>query len=180
MASSDGKINVALLVVPEVTTSALFGLLDIFSAAGRDWPFIMGRDPGEPRMRPYIVAREKKDVLGANGIVIRPDYDLASCPPPDIVCIPDFYVVPGESVAGRYAPEAAWLKRCHAGGAFLASACIGAVLLGEAGFLVGCDAAVHWAYAKTLTNNYPGVKVKTGQSLVIKEESQRIAMAGGG
>jgi transcriptional regulator GlxA family with amidase domain len=180
MASSDGKINVALLVVPEVTTSALFGLLDIFSAAGRDWPFIMGGNPGEPRMRPYIVAREKADVPGANGIIVRPDYDLATCPPPDIVCIPDFYVVPGESVAGRYEPEATWLKERHANGALLASACIGAVLLGEAGFLAGCDVTVHWAYAKTLTNNYPGVKVKTGQSLVLTGEAQRIATAGGG
>jgi transcriptional regulator GlxA family with amidase domain len=180
MASSDGKINVALLVVPEVTTSALFGLLDLFSAAGRDWPFMMGRDPGEPRMRPYIVAREKTDVPGANGIVVRPDYDLATCPPPDIVCIPDFYVVPGESVAGRYEPETAWLRNRHADGALLASACTGAVLLGEAGLLTDCDVAIHWAYAKTLTNNYRGVKVKTDQSLVLTGEAQRIATAGGG
>src|SRR5262249_11156157 len=154
MASSDGKINVALLVVPEVTTSALFGLLDIFSAVGRDWPFIMGGDPGEPRMRPYIVAREKADVPGANGIIVRPDYDLATCPPPDIVCIPDFYVVPGESVAGRYEPEAAWLRQRHADGALLASACIGAVLLGEAGVLTARAVTVHRAPAQTRANNH--------------------------
>src|SRR5262249_45199986 len=121
MAPSDGKINVALLVVPEVTTSSLFGLLDIFASACLDLPCMMGGNPGEPRMRPYIVAREKTDVPGANGIVVRPDYDFTSCPRPDIICIPDFYVVPGESVAGRYEPEATWLKERHADGALLAS-----------------------------------------------------------
>lgn len=131
-------------------------------------------------MRPYIVARQQTDVPGANGVVVHPDYDFASCPPPDIVCIPDFYVVPGESVAGRYDPEADWLRERHANGALLASACTGAVLLGEAGFLTNCDVAIHWAYAKTLTNNYHGVRVKAGQSLVLTGEAQRIVMAGGG
>ena len=38
---------------------------------------------------------------------------------------------PGESVAGHYAPEAQWLKEVHGKGAVLASACSGAVLLGD-------------------------------------------------
>jgi transcriptional regulator GlxA family with amidase domain len=42
----------------------------------------------------------------------------------------------------------------------LASACSGAVLLGEAGLLTNCEATIHWGYAAMLANNYPGVKVK--------------------
>jgi transcriptional regulator GlxA family with amidase domain len=178
--SSGRQINVAILAVPEVTASTLYGLLDIFASAGRDYPFMLSGIPGEPRMRPCVVSRDGQAVTGANGVRIAVDYSLADCPPPDIVCLPDFYVVPGESVAGLYDPEVAWVRRCHDAGAMLASACVGAVLLGEAGFIDHCEVTVHWAYAKTLTNHYPGVVVRAGQSLVLTGEARRIVMAGGG
>ena len=57
MPSPDGRINVALLAVPEVTASALFGMFDLFSSPGRDWTFIATGEAGQQRMRPYIVAR---------------------------------------------------------------------------------------------------------------------------
>jgi transcriptional regulator GlxA family with amidase domain len=131
-------------------------------------------------MKPYVVARSVEPFQAANGIQIRPDHDFETCPTPDIVCIPDFFVNPGDSVAGQYDPEARWLKAVHAGGAMMASACSGAVLLGEAGLLDGCDATIHWGYVKTLTNNYPGVSVRQDQSLVMTGTAQRIVMAGGG
>ena len=99
---------------------------------------------------------------------------------PDIVCIPDFYVDPAGSVAGLYDPEVAWLKSVHGSGAMLASACTGAVLLGEAGLLDHCEATIHWGYAEMLSRNYGQVKVNPSQSLVLSGQSQRILTAGGG
>ncbi|PZM17260.1 GlxA family transcriptional regulator [Rhizobium tubonense] len=180
MLVEDSRINVAILAVPEVTASALFGMFDLFSSPGRDWPFIVKGEAGEQRMRPYIVARTSEGFQAANGIWVKPDFDLNGCPQPDIVCIPDFFVNPGESVSGQYDAEAGWLKQSHEDGAMLASACSGAVLLGEAGLLDNCDATIHWGYVATLTNNYPGVKVKVDRSLVLSGEAQRIVMAGGG
>ncbi len=173
-------LNVAILAVPEDTASALFGMFDLFSSPGRDFSFITRGTAGEQLMRPYIVAREGNGFSAANGIWVRPDYDLTNCPQPDIVCIPDFYVNPGGSVAGLYDAEARWLKEVHDSGAMLASACSGAVLLGEAGLLTNREATIHWGYAAMLANNYPGVKVKANQSLVLSGEAQRIIMAGGG
>ena len=172
--------NVAILAVPEDTASALFGMFDLFSSPGRDFSFITRGTAGEQLMRPYIVAREGNGFSAANGIWVRPDYDLTNCPQPDIVCIPDFYVNPAGTVAGLYDAEARWLKQVYDGGAMLASACSGAVLLGEAGLLTNCEATIHWGYAAMLANNYPGVKVKPNQSLVLSGEAQRIIMAGGG
>ncbi|QND22987.1 helix-turn-helix domain-containing protein (plasmid) [Rhizobium ruizarguesonis] len=131
-------------------------------------------------MQPYIVARSLDGFKAANGIWVNPDYGFSDCPSPHIVCIPDFFVNPGESVAGMYEPEARWLKRSHEDGAMLASACSGAVLLGEAGLLVDCEATIHWGYVATLSNNYPGVRVRVDRSLVLSGEAQRIVMAGGG
>lgn len=180
MPGQDGRINVAILAAPEVTASTLFGMFDLFSSPGRDWSFIVEGEAGDQRMHPYIVARNADGFQAANGIWIKPDHDFSDCPRPDIVCIPDFFVNPGDSVAGQYDPEALWLKECHQDGAMMASACSGAVLLGEAGLLVNCEATIHWGYVSTLTNNYPGVKVRADQSLVMSGIAQRIVMAGGG
>lgn len=173
-------LKVAIVAVPEVTASTLFGMFDLFSSPGRDYQFITRGEAGPPRMEPYIVARQKERFAAANGIPVMPHHSVATAPQPRIVCIPDFFVNPGESVAGLYGPEAQWLRAVYDQGALLASACSGTVLLGEAGLLSNCDATIHWGYAKTLTNNYPNVKVKLNQSLVLTGEAQRLVMAGGG
>ncbi len=172
--------NVAILAVPEVTASALYGMFDLFSSPGRDFSFITKGIVGEQKMRPYIVARSGEPFNAANGISICAHYDFSNCPPPDIVCIPDFFVDPNGSVAGQYVPEVMWLKKIHGEGAMMASACSGAVLLGEAGLLAHCEATIHWGYAKMLSRNYDNVKVTPNLSLVLSGVSQRILTAGGG
>lgn len=173
-------LKVAIIAVPEVTASTLFGMFDLFSSPGRDYQFITKGIAGEQRMTPYIVARQRQSFSAANGISVTPDFDFDTAPHPDIVCIPDFFVNPGESVTGQYRPEAQWLRKVHGEGSVLASACSGAVLLGEAGLIANCDAAIHWGYIRTLTNNYPGIRVNLNQPIVLGGEAHRIVMAGGG
>jgi transcriptional regulator GlxA family with amidase domain len=180
MVVKDRKINVAILAVPEVTASALYGMFDLFSSPGRDFPFIVRGVAGEQLMRPYVVARQIAAFPAANGIRVTPDYCFSNCPAPDIVCIPDFFVDPAESISGKFDPEAHWLRGAYDQGAMLASACSGTLLLGEAGLLTNCEATIHWGYVSALTNHYPDVKVRTHQSLVLSGEAQRIIMAGGG
>ncbi|MFI5040551.1 MAG: hypothetical protein ACHQNA_01660, partial [Acidimicrobiales bacterium] len=81
------RVNVAILVVPEVTASAAYAMYDLFAAAGRDWAFITTGVPGEQRMQPYIVARDCAPDLSANGI---PDPPRSLAPNPDFtaVCAP--------------------------------------------------------------------------------------------
>jgi transcriptional regulator GlxA family with amidase domain len=173
-------VNVAILTVPEATASTVYGMFDLFSSPGRDFQFITRGIAGEPRMHPYLVARDLAGFAAANGIWIKPHHDFTDAPRPDIVCIPDFFVNPGDPVAGLHAAEVAWLLKAHGEGALLASACSGAVLLGEAGFLADREATIHWGYTATLTNNFPGVRVRPHQSLVLSGEAHRIVMAGGG
>ena len=131
-------------------------------------------------MRPYIVAAHPAAVRSANGIGIKPDYTLDDCPEPAIVCIPDFSLLPGASCAGNFDVEAAWLRRCHAAGATLASVCTSTSLLAATGLLDGLDATIHWAYAATLTRHHPTVRVHPNRALVTTGVGQRIVMAGGG
>jgi transcriptional regulator GlxA family with amidase domain len=180
MSMQQGRLNIALLGVPEVTASTLYGMLDLFASPGRDFLYITRGSPGEQHMQPFVVARTRQEICAANGVVIRPDHDFSDCPRPDIVCIPDFFVSTEGSIAGQYDQEVKWLRKVYDQGAVLASACSGAVLLGEAGLLANCDATIHWAYVAYLKRNYPGVRVKPHQSLVLSGEAQRIFMAGGG
>jgi transcriptional regulator GlxA family with amidase domain len=180
MGGSDRPLEVAILAVPEVTASTLYGMFDLFSAAGRDFAFITSGVPGSQRMVPTIVAREQAEFPAANGVRIQPGLALDRCTGPDVICIPDFFIDPGDSIAGRYGPEVAWLRRMHEGGAILASACSGAVLLAEAGLLAGCEATIHWGYVASIRNHYPGVRVRPERSLVVAGEANRIIMAGGG
>ena len=158
MPDAQGRIVVAILAVPEVTASALYGMFDLFSSPGRDWSFIVRGEAGEQRMQPYIVARDRKGLQGGQRHPVQPDHDFADAPRPDIVCIPDFFVNPGDSVAGQYDAEADWLRRCHSDGAMLASACSGAVLLGEAGLLDHCEATIHWGYVATSPTTIPACR----------------------
>jgi transcriptional regulator GlxA family with amidase domain len=88
--------------------------------------------------------------------------------------------MPGENCAGRFDAEAQWLRACHENGAFLASACSGALLLAEAGLLDDCDATIHWGYRDTLAAHYPKVRVHSNRTLVLTGRENRIVMGGGG
>ena len=52
MADQMTPLNVAILAVPEVTASALYGMVDLFSSPGRDFQFITRGTAGDQRMRP--------------------------------------------------------------------------------------------------------------------------------
>ena len=159
MPDAEGRIRVAILAYPEVTISALYTMYDLFAAAGRDWAFITTGVPGEQRMSPYIVSALKGELSTANGLPLRVERTFADDPVPDIVCVPDFPLPPDDPCAGRFEAEVAWLRHCHAEGATLACTCTAAIILAQTGLLEGCEATIHWNYAKSLSKHYPGLKV---------------------
>src|SRR5699024_6417214 len=82
-------------------------------------------------------------------------------------------------LSGRFNRALAWLQRCDAAGATLASACSGALLLAEAGLLDGCDATTHWAYCDAMRRQYPAITVHDARCLVASGDGQRIITSGG-
>ncbi|MDH5534632.1 MAG: helix-turn-helix domain-containing protein [Betaproteobacteria bacterium] len=180
MTASKTAPTVALLALPEVTASTLYGMYDLFAAAGRDWEFVISGTPGEPTIRPQVVASTRDSLRAINGVQITPDATLAECPRADVACVPELFVAPNEPLAGRYAAEIQWLREQYAAGAMLASACSGALLLAETGLLDGLDATTHWGYCDALARSHPQVKVRKQRALVASGEGQRIVMAGGG
>ncbi|MCG8612570.1 MAG: helix-turn-helix domain-containing protein [Pseudomonadales bacterium] len=113
----------------------------------------------------------------ANGVQIVPDRDDGAMP--DVVCVPEVAVAPDAVLTESHRAEIDWLRRCHEGGAIIATACSGALLLAETGLLNGGEATTHWAYCDALAC-YPGVQVYPDRALVVGGEGGRLIMAGGG
>ncbi len=172
--------SVAILALPEVGVSTVYGMFDMFMSAGRDWGFIVEGNPGVSLIAPRVIATTREPFAAGNGITIHPDATLEEAGVPDVVCVPELLVAPGEPLDGRFRAEVAYLKRCHEAGATLATACSGALLLAEAGLLDGHDATTHWAYCDILQQRYPKVRVHAQRALVVAGAEQRLVMAGGG
>ncbi len=172
--------TVALLAYPECSASVVYGMYDLFMSAGRDWDAYAGNAPGPQLMQPRIVAAGTTAFAAANGVRIAPEAALETSSVPDLVCVPDLNVMPGESLRGRFEPEIAWLRDCHAKGAVIGAACSGSLLLAHAGLLDGFDATTHWAFSDDMQRSYPAVRVCPQRALVASGAEQRLVMAGGG
>lgn len=173
-------ISIALLLLPQTTSSTLFGLFDMFASAGRDWSLVVEGAPGEGLAAPRLVAAGGEPVALWNGVPAQPEARLEQAGIPDLVCVPNFMFDPVEGIAGRFPAEAAWLRRCHEAGAVVASSCSGAFLLAEAGLLDGGEATTHWAYCEPMRRHYPGVTLRPNKVLAATGPGQRVITAGGG
>lgn len=172
------KPQIALLAIPEVAASTLYGMFDVFSSAGRDWAALVeGRD-GASVLAPQVVARGGARPLRiANGVQIVPDAGIDLVP--EVICVPEMAVAPGANVTDSHRAEIDWLRRCYEAGTIVATACSGAILLAETGLLDGEEATTHWAYCDALAQ-YPGVRVHPHRALVVSGREGRLVMAGGG
>ena len=180
MRDTNSPANVAILAFPAVTASVVYGMYDMFLCAGRDWGIVVDGKPGPALIHPHVVSAAAGPFTVANNVRIVPDATLESCPVPDVVCVPEVAIPPGEPLEGLFREEIAWLRRCYVSGATLATACSGAMLLAEAGLLDGHEATTHWAYCDVMQRRYPTVKVHAQRALVVSGEAQRLVMAGGG
>jgi transcriptional regulator GlxA family with amidase domain len=171
--------RIAILAMPEATASVVYGMLDLFCSAGKDWKLVTDGEPGEPVVDAEIVAKTSEPLEVANGALLRPQRAFGP-DQYDVVCVPELSIAPQRDVTGRFDEEIRWLQRQHEAGAILATACSGAVLLAAAGLLDGHDATTHWAYCDALEQRYPAVRVHRERALVVSGIGQRLVMAGGG
>ncbi len=171
---------IAILALPQSSASVIYGMYDLFHSAGRDWNAIVTGEPGPGVLQPVIVSAASQPISVINGISVRPEARLDEIGQPDVVCVPEVAVDPYAPCADSFEREIEWLKRCHAGGAILASACSGALLFAEAGLLDGHEATTHWAFCDAISKRYPRIRMRPQSALVVSGEGQRLIMAGGG
>lgn len=180
MRAAAPPITVALLALPEVSASTLFGLFDTLDSAGRHWQMLHGEPEPPRRFRPLVVSRDGGPLRVGGGVTVTPDASLAEAAACDVACVPTLEVHPGEALDGRYDAEVAWLRARRAAGALVASACSGAKLLAHTGLLDGLDATSHWAYCDALRRAHPRTRWHPERTLVMSGDGGRIVTAGSG
>jgi transcriptional regulator GlxA family with amidase domain len=164
--------------VPETAASALYGLVDVLSAAGHLWQTLVHAPPRH-LFRVHIVSTGARAFTCGNGVPVQPEFELASAPPSPIVIVPELWLGPDEPMHGRHPALVEWLRQRYRSGATLYSACSGSILLAETGLLDGCPATSHWGYQDLFHRHYPKVRFDPAPNLVLADAAGRIVTAGG-
>jgi transcriptional regulator GlxA family with amidase domain len=157
-------LQVGLVALPDAVISTLAGIYDVMNAGA----LMNLAGPGaQPPFRVKIVGEQTGPLQLASGVPIevqRGIEDVTAC---DIVIVPSVLLKPSGWDKGRYPRLVDWLRRMHAGGAALCSACSGVFLLAETGLFDGKEATVHFGYARDFAALYPAVTIHPERVLVI-------------
>jgi transcriptional regulator GlxA family with amidase domain len=171
--------EVAIVAVPETAGSALYGMVDVLSATGNVWETLVQAEGGRSVFQVRIVAPGLAPFRCGHGIPVQPSAAVADDPPADIVVVPELWLGPDEDLEGRHPELLAWIQRRHDAGAWIYSACSGAVMLAATGLLDGCDATSHWGYEDLFRTRYPKVRFRPEPALAFADPAGRIVTAGG-
>lgn len=177
--ASKTPIDVLVVAVPETAGSALYGMVDVLSAAGNLWQTLVRSADERSLFRVRIVSTRRAAFSCGHGIPVRPDTAIADDPMAPIVVLPELWLGPDEPLTGRYPALIDWLRRAYKRGAALYSACSGAVMLAETGLLDGCHATSHWGYRDLFRTRYPNVRFDPAPNLCYARADGRIVTAGG-
>jgi transcriptional regulator GlxA family with amidase domain len=148
-------------------------------ATGNIWQTLVRSEPLARPFRVRILSTTREPFVCGNGIPITPALSVEDDPAPRIVILPELWLGPDEPMKGRYPALMDWIRRQHAKGASIYSACSGAVMLAETGLLDECDATSHWGYQDLFRTHYPKVRFRPEPNLAFADPAGRIVTAGG-
>lgn len=174
------RISIGILAMPQATASPIYGMQELLGSAGRDWDLLVNGVAGTALIDVAIVSADGQPLELANGALVRPDRALEADYRPDALCMLEVMFDPAEGPGDLFEREVRWIREYWRQGGLLATACTGAVLLGEAGLLDGQDATTHWGFCEFMAGRYPGVRMHPERALVTAGEGQRLVMSGGG
>jgi transcriptional regulator GlxA family with amidase domain len=172
-------VEVLIVAVPETAGSALYGMVDVLSAAGNIWQTLVRTEPEPTPFRVRILATTDQPFTCGNGIPVTPNFSVADNPQASILILPEFWLGPDENIRGRYPDLMDLIRRRYKEGARIYSACSGAVMLAETGLLDGFEATSHWGYQDLFHKQYPKVRFRPEPNLVFADPTGRIVTAGG-
>lgn len=176
--NKNDPVAVLIVATNETAGSALYGMLDVLTAAGNLWQELV-RERGARLFDVRIVAMQRDAFTCGNGIPVQPHCCIEDDPMAEIVILPELWLGPDESIRGRYPALLEWIRRRYKQGSAIYSACSGTVMLAETGLLNGCSATSHWGYTELFKREYPQVDFRPEPNLVFADRAGRIVTAGG-
>ena len=177
--SSKPPVDALVVAVAETAGSALYGMIDVLSAAGNLWQTLVGTEPERTLIRPRIVSPAARPFRCGNDIPVSPDVPVGDDPRADILILPELWLRPDQTIRGRYPQLIEWIRRSYRRGATVYSACSGSILLAETGLLDGREATSHWGYADLFRAQYPQVQFRPEPNIAFADRAGRLVTAGG-
>ena len=159
--------EIALLLYPGVRTAAVYGMIDLFDAAGGKARALHGARAASLRVSQWKMAD------GGDVVRVADSHGEHPSRPAAVVVLPALGDLPTRETA---APFARWLTERHDEGAMLCSVCAGAFLLAETGLLAGRTVTTHWSFAKALSRRFPQIRVDADRMII---DDGDIVTAGG-
>lgn len=159
MPSSKSPAHVGVLAYHGCLGTEIFGIVDLLLFANRIAAGAGGAR--EDRFRVTVVAREASDVVTAGGVTLRAGRWHQGF---DMLVVPGFDLRSPRHIdrsLRRWRPEVAYIASAAAVGIPVASVCVGAFLLGEAGLLDGRRATTSWLFTEQLRRRYRLAAVDT-------------------
>jgi len=153
--AEDPMLDVTVVLLEAGYASTAIAPIEVFHSAGVVWNWLHGTDL-RPRFRVRTASIDGKRVTSLCALGLMPECAIADIERTDIVILP----AAGWDVIDRIAattPLLAWLRQCHAKGAYIAGVCTGVAFLAEAGLLDGKAATTHWGVADIFRRRYPKV-----------------------
>lgn len=154
------KIRIAVLGYHGCMPTQLFGIADVLRIAAD-----IAQTP-DIQVQVHTVALGGGEVNLAGGIGIKLKRPRGQF---------DVLVIPGMETSraarwparlARLTPEISYIQQAFSRGTQLASICVGAFLLGEAGLLDGRTATTAWLFARDLAERYPHSRINADAMLV--------------
>ncbi len=171
--------RVLILALPETAGSALYGMIDVLKACGNLWQTLARTDGASTPFDVHIVSPRRRPFRCGNDVPVVPAACIADDPRADIVIVPELWLGPDQHLGGRYPHVIKWIRKRHASGACIYSACSGAILLAETGLLDGREATSHWGYRDLFRQRFPQIRFRPEPNLCFAGDDGRIVTAGG-
>jgi len=171
------QIRVSLVAVPDVAVSSLTGMYEVLNSFEM-LATLENAIPSERIFAAEIVGPDPSLTMAASGLALNIHRRVEDVEGSDIVIVPAMLVKEGSWVQGRYPELIGWLRKMHARGALLCSACSGVLLLAETGLLDDRDATIHWSYEQTFRTNFPRVRLRLEEVLIVTGDRGEFIMSG--
>jgi transcriptional regulator GlxA family with amidase domain len=168
--------RVSLLALPESTGTPIHGLFETLVLVDA-----VASDTTEGGARLFdveIVGPERGVFPSACGLPLEVHRAVRDVDETDIVITASMLFDRQEWITGRHPEIVDWLRRMHATGADLCSACAGALLLAETGLLDGLETTTHWAFAPTFERNFPDTRLRLDELLIVTGQHGEFVMSG--
>lgn len=145
--------RISLLVYEDVVLSSVSGVIDLLNATN-GYLVSIG---SEPAFALELVGAAA-DIRLLTPATLLPAHGFSEDAATDLILIPAFMGDAGTVLAKNWG-ALQWLRQQRGKGVELASLCLGAYFLGEAGLMQGRSAACHWLAHEDISRRYPDMHI---------------------